>query len=271
MNQYSNNINKQKIIQAYTVEKLSITKVAQKFGHAPRVVSKILTDKGITIRKCSAYSKYGYVENFFQVIDNEEKAYWLGFLYADGCVCGGQISLELGIKDLKHLEKFKSAIAPGAKITFCKKKRKFEYKDYCRIRLTSTEMVSQIKNLGCIPAKSQKLIFPSKEIVPDSLISHFIRGYFDGDGCLKYNRSTKTPSVTVVGTEQFLNYLQGTFESHIAGYTKTKLAPCGNVKTYVKGGRTAAKAVMDFLYKDAHVWLDRKFERYKQYWMPPQE
>jgi len=270
MNQYSNNIDEEKILHAYNVDKLSIKKIAKKFRHDSNVVSRVITSRGIPIRTCTAYATHKYVEDFFDVIDSEEKAYWLGFLYADGSNCGGQISIELNSKDLNHLEKFKKAIAPDARITFCKKKRKFEYKEYCRLRVCHRGLSDQLIKLGCIPAKSEKVVFPSTEIVPTKLLKHFIRGYFDGDGSLKYNTATKTPGLTIIGTEQFLNMLQDVFEQHVEGYTRTKLATCGAVKTYAKGGRKAAKAVMDFMYKDARVWLDRKFERYCQYW-PLQE
>ena len=273
MNQYSNNIDKAKIIQAYTVENLSVTKIAKKLTHASKVISRILREAGLEIRSCSAYSDHKYVDDFFEKIDSEEKAYWLGFLYADGYISnliGSKcISLELNAKDLTHLEKFKKAIAPDARITFCKKKRMFEDKEYCRLRVFNVKLVNQLISKGCYQAKSLILSFPSKDIIPTKLIHHFIRGYFDGDGCIKYN-GCHTAMVTMVGTESFLNSLQDLFASKISDYTKTKLQKCGEVKCYSKGGNIAVKSLFAFMYKDATVWLDRKYQRFCQFW-PRQE
>ena len=67
-------------------------------------------------------SKYTYNENYFKIIDSEEKAYWLGFLYADGCITRfyrneklKSMSLELTLQsnDIEHLKKFlKFALCP---------------------------------------------------------------------------------------------------------------------------------------------------------------
>lgn len=51
--------------------------------------------------------KYTFNENIFSIIDNEEKAYWLGFLYADGYLTDqGLFGCALQEKDKAHLNKF---------------------------------------------------------------------------------------------------------------------------------------------------------------------
>lgn len=62
-------------------------------------------------------------KRFFKTIDTEEKAYWLGFLYADGSVSKDlkAVTLELNIKDIDHIRKFKRAINSTHKITIKKR------------------------------------------------------------------------------------------------------------------------------------------------------
>lgn len=60
------------------------------------------------------------VLRIFENIDTEEKAYWLGFLYADGCVGSKESKVELSLaeKDLRHMEKFRSFIGIENKISY---------------------------------------------------------------------------------------------------------------------------------------------------------
>jgi hypothetical protein len=116
--------------------------------------------------------------DIFQNIDTEEKAYWLGFLYADGCVHSQENKIELGLaeKDYEHLNKFRN---------FLQIKNKIAYRDSTksyRLSFRSKKSKQDLIALGYIPCKSLLLHFPNSQQVPDYLIKHFIRGYFDGDG-----------------------------------------------------------------------------------------
>lgn len=80
----------------------------------------------------------------------------------------------------------------------------------CRMHLISKHFKTRLCELGCIPNKSLILKFPDENLVPKNLIKHFIRGYFDGDGCISYSFLNKekdiiSPRLSLLGTENFLN------------------------------------------------------------------
>lgn len=73
-------------------------KIAQQVGISAGSVSKILRENNIPIRTNSQYLAYAFNEGFFDVIDNEAKAYWLGFIYADGYIARRSGSDVFGVK-----------------------------------------------------------------------------------------------------------------------------------------------------------------------------
>lgn len=137
-------------------------------------------------------SKYTYNKDYFKKIDSSDKAYWLGFLYADGCITrfykGEELrsmSLEITLQsqDIDHLIKFRDSLESNVPIQDRKIAGKYNAN---RIVINYTKMCRDLINLGCTPCKSLTLEFPTSDIVPEKYIRDFIRGYFDGDGCVSY-------------------------------------------------------------------------------------
>ena len=137
-------------------------------------------------------SKYYYNEDYFKKIDTAEKAYWLGFLYADGCITRfyrneklKSMSLELTLQDedCDHLIKFKNALESNVPIQHKIINRKYKSD---RIVINCTSMCRDLIKLGCTPVKSLTLEFPNNDILPEEYVRDFIRGYFDGDGGVSY-------------------------------------------------------------------------------------
>ena len=114
----------------------------------------------------------------FEKIDSEEKAYWLGFLYADGYISFSENKIELSLaeKDVHHIEKFRDFLGINNRICY-----RPSVKAY-RLSFRSDKCKQDLINQGCTPRKSLTLKFPTSKQVPYELIRHFIRGYFDGDG-----------------------------------------------------------------------------------------
>ena len=126
------------------------------------------------------------IKDYFRTIDEESKAYWLGFLYADGCISNDlkTIIIELSAKDLRHIEKFKKAIEAPQNIQLYER----DGVKFARIRIGCKEMVSDLIEKGCHPHKTFDVHFPNLDTVPNELIKHFIRGVFDGDGCISLTK-----------------------------------------------------------------------------------
>lgn len=214
-------------------------------------------------------SKYTYNDKFFENIDNESKAYWLGFLYADGCITRfyrneklKAMSLELTLKseDKSHLEKFLNDLE--ANVPIQKKTVKLNNKKYNanRVVINCTKMCRDLIALGCTPQKSLTLAFPSLDIVPEHLVNHFVRGYFDGDGCVfykdyrLYGGKQRTHIVGFVGTFSFLTSLLEVinlnYEIHQKSGQKAYQVNLGSYDAFVK--------MYDYMYKNATVYLGRK-------------
>lgn len=238
----------------------SVTKVSEITGIKSDTINKYLGDNKKKYYKHNKYEqKYSYDETIFDVIDTEEKAYWLGFMYADGCVVDGKgypccATIGLQYKDWQHVVKFVDFIG-GEKemIKFNKSKNRVD------VKINNRHMSEALVRLGCIPRKSLILKFPNEKQVPKHLLRHFIRGYFDGDGTL-YKRSRGSYCFGFVGTYDVIE--------NITQYIQTQIN-ISNVKMYRKDSKNTwewkkegvqALECAKFLYKNANVYLDRKYE-----------
>lgn len=97
-------------------------------------------------------------ENIFDNINTEEKAYWLGFIFADGYISSKSFHFELSLslKDKDHLQKFSD---------FCKYTKSIKTDSYrCRFCLRNKHLWNTLNNYGCVPQKSLILKFPNIEI-----------------------------------------------------------------------------------------------------------
>lgn len=222
--------------------------------------------------------KYHFNEDYFKDIDTEDKAYWLGFIYADGCIRENQgrgknkgLGLEISLKesDRGHLAKFISDIGCNDESIIKKKIVKLKGKEYTsyKIVINSTKMCRHLISKGVFLRKSLKLIFPTKSIISDKYINHFIRGYFDGDGNIgirNTHRYANNPRVTFIGTEDFLILLKAIFEKDLS-VTNVKLQMKRGSKafSYQKSSNDARK-ILKYMYDGASIYLDRKYKIFKQ-------
>ena len=176
---------------------LNASNIGKKYGVHYTTVLRHLKKNNIKIRlDCSR--KYKINEDFFNVIDTQEKAYFLGLLYSDGCnttECN-LIRIVLTNSDRKILEKLSSIIyidyrpleiRPEKTGIF--RGKEYTTKESCVLAISSKKISKQLEALGVVKAKTNKITFPS--YLSDELISHFIRGYFDGDGSISFTKKNK--------------------------------------------------------------------------------
>ena len=163
---------------------ISLSKLAKEYHTSIQTLSRKLKAKGIEIINHQNETKFN--EHIFDVIDTEEKAYWLGFIFADGYISSRDNSFELSLKgsDIEHLHKFNKFMEhnkDNVKLGEVKNKDKTFLR--CRWGIANKHLWNTLNNLGCTPRKSLTLQFPN---ISEELKIPFIRGYFDGDGCLSY-------------------------------------------------------------------------------------
>lgn len=233
----------QKIIELRESGK-GVTEIGKILGLDRIAVSRNLKRLGYDTSRNPLY------KNIFETIDTEEKAYWLGFLYADGYVSKyNQVEVALSLEDEEHLHKLKKFINTNTNV----------FKDDHRARLLfcSQQMANDLAKLGCINNKSLVLTFPTKEQVPDELLRHFLRGYVDGDGCLCCTEKTRQFSIT--STKEFFDgMLQRTgWDANKCNYYSS-----GKAVSW-RSHQDVMPQYLHYLYDNSNIYLNRKYEKYK--------
>lgn len=234
-------------------------------------VRRALHRAGIKLRTRFAFSrKHKINESYFEKIDTEAKAYWLGFLYADGAVYssrkGYMFHLTLADKDSEHVEMFKEALQTEIPIhLFLKKKKRGLF-------VWSKRIYSDLVRAGCHERKGFKIRLPQPDVVPTILLRHFIRGYFDGDGNISWQPKKSRIVVKIVTNVDMAAELRDFFttELGITPMYKTKVMACKHkpedLYTTVEFGRYEnMQKYYDFLYRDSTILLQRKKDIFDTY------
>lgn len=248
---------------------LTTYQISKKIGCSQTFVMNCLKRHNVLTRSTSSYNtKYITNINFFKLIDSQEKAYFLGLLYADGNNYirrnhSYEVSIKLKSQDKLILEKFRDYICPSLKLKELIDKK--TNNKHVLLKINSKELSNQLTNLGCIPNKSLKLTFP---IINEYLIHHFIRGYFDGDGSLYSRKQNKTGYVNygwqITSTKMFCHSVKN-YLDNLSVNSSIKLAcpKTNNITcTLSVGGNKQITKLLDWLYKDSQLHLHRKYNKY---------
>lgn len=258
----------QKVIEDYKKGK-SMRQIEKDYGVTRNTVSSFLEKKGIKTTKGNHHRLYFHNEDYFENIDTEHKAYWLGFMFADGYIVNNEnhygqdrFGISLAEKDKEILEKFKKDLeATNPILQF--QRHNDNGQDMCRLSLTSQKSVNDLIDKGCIKNKSLILEPPTK--IPVQLICHFIRGFFDGDGSItktlnkRYNKYIYGINITT--TQPMAEWLQNIF--NFGSVFKEKRRE----KTYYFsfGGNNQLKYFYHYLYDNATVYMQRKYDRFQEF------
>lgn len=210
---------------------------------------------GLTRSRSEANRRYDCDHHYFDAIDTEAKAYWLGFLMADGCVTSGYVKLGLARKDSDHVGAFTAAVRAGNPVRLVGQ-GKFSRAE---VAIRSDDMVAGLARLGVVPRKSMTAEPPG---LPEALVRHFWRGAFDGDGCIHHNEARRVWSASFVGSRAMVEAF-ASFARAVSGST-ARAAPRGNVWCFQLGGRGTITRTLAALYDNASVFLHRKHRLYLQ-------
>ena len=259
----------QKIIKTYN-EGYSYVNTGKICNVNPSTVQRVLKRNNVHIRNNQEKSKIYYCdENYFEKIDTPEKAYWLGFIYADGYISITHNQYKFGIslaeKDCILLKKLNFFLKSSYPINTYKQTTGYS-KDtiYCRLLISSQKIVEDLIKHGVVEHKTNVLQKPN---IDKHLIPHFIRGYIDGDGCITCSeRKDKTIAykVKILGTESILDFIKAFIEENkiatINQYYKRQ--PDQTVSSIDFGGNEQVRNFLDLIYKDSTIHLERKYEKY---------
>jgi len=249
------------IIHSY-LSGISATKISKQFGYCWDSICLMLKRKGLWKGKQDYLRKYTFNFDFFENIDTEEKAYWLGFIAADGCVQGNNLTIGIQEKDEILLQTFNKHIGSNYPIkkTIPTEKHPF-IKSY--LRITHPKTIKDLKKYNIVPKKTYGLRFSNN--ISETLHQHFLRGLFDGDGSWVIYKGRVKFSICG-GDELFLQDIQNLLITHV-GLHKTKI--CKQNKKEKSGkiscsydlsycGNRQIVRIYNFFYNNATVFLERK-------------
>jgi len=207
--------------------------------------------------------------SYFKKNDNGEKAYWLGFIAADGCVFKARdynsYVFYFGIQERDSEMVLGLYQKVGGKVSLLKRKKE-HHQNIVRLMNCSKELNLDLINLGIIPRKSLLYKFPSPEQVPKEFIFDFIRGYFDGDGCMHVKQREKSQATVAsfVGTREFLLSLKRVLEER--QIRVSALSPRKNNKAFSMriGGIKSIHRLYNLFYNNKKLFLLRKKIKFEE-------
>ena len=237
-------------------KKISITKCAEKFGIHRQTLSSHLNKEGLLEDRRS----YKVNDKFFDDINNEKKAYWLGFLTADGYINNHcQLGLGLSSKDIDHIEKFKKAINSDHPIHIEKPRGYTTKYPVATIKIENKHLYNSLKKLGfCINKTSNEVPVD----IDNELICHYIRGMFDGDGWFSWNN--RHVEIGFGMGIDILEFIRDILEKH-ANIKKYDIKSFHNIFRYRISSKKEVDKVLFYIYNNANEFLNRKYQNYLNY------
>lgn len=248
-------INKKCLLELYS-NNVKISDMAKYFSVSiPTIQRKVRIFKQRRI--AGGQRRYFLNENYFENIDCEDKAYWLGFMLADGCVKSNSnhVVLNLSSIDESHLSKFINSLDSNYKISKQKNEGTF---GMSAVTITSEKLANSLRKKGII-ANNKKLFCVDK-----LLERHFWRGVVDGDGCIYLGYNGKCPQInislvgmreTVHGFHKFCTEIIPSNAKIVENFQNKKIDYFG-----IHGSK--ALIICEALYQNANIYLNRKMNKY---------
>ena len=236
-------------------------KIGEFYGVSRTVIKRILEENEVFLREST--NKYYANYDIFENIDSAEKAYWLGFLAADGCNYqrekNASIIINIHQKDIEQLEKFKKFCNTNANIvTYQTSEGYSKNSEMCKIVLNSKKMSNDLIDKGIVPNKSLILKAPN---INSNYFLPFILGYFDGDGSIGKTSQYNNYSMSIQGTKELLEWINNVLEINLPLEKRN-----ANEKNsyYIRcGGTNKPYQILSKLYESCDIHLDRKYQIYK--------
>lgn len=235
--------------------------IAEQFNVSRTVIKRILEQhlSQEQIRKTT--NKYKAEYRIFSNIDSAEKAYWLGFLAADGCVYvrekNASIIINIHEKDCEILEKFQKFMNSDVQIQHYIQTQGYSNNTpMVKLTFNSVDMAQDLIKVGITPRKSLTLKPPQIE---EQFYLPFILGYFDGDGSI-YQLKNNEYGINIIGTKEMLNWI-----NNILNISKTleqrEVSDKNNY--YIRcGGTKKPLDILTRLYNSCPIHLQRKYDKY---------
>lgn len=245
-----------RLIKLVKTNAYSAPRLAKFFNCDKKTIFRILKAKRIILPNLGRFKKRIYAnDNFFSPL-NSISAYWVGFIAADGILCNRDknITISLNDRDVTHLYKFARAIKSNARVGYVKSNNSAHVSIYSRL------LFGSLIKLGITPNKSLSIGHINMPLV---LISHFVRGVFDGDGWISGRKITHV-QFGIAGNRPFLQQIQDVLVKN-CNINRVKLYPLPPSGKAYKLQYTGSQIfrILGFLYEKSNrqIRLDRKYKK----------
>lgn len=239
---------------------MSNASLAKKYGIHRKTVKECLQSQGVKLRTRTPKTS---VNHFFFSEYNAISCYWAGFILADGYIRTNRrfnLHIKLQKQDVGHLEKFKSDIE------FCG--RILEYPDYFSISISSSQLLFDLADKFEIH-NNKSLTCRISDKIPSEYLKDYIRGYFDGDGCIT---RTSIEAISFTGTHKTTSFIRDYFHDVCGIRMRSKNKPDitqkkgGKISIIQYSGKSAFRC-LKHMYDGSKTFLERKFFKYRT-WIP---
>lgn len=242
----------EKIIYLYVKKEQSMKDIGIIFNVSAQIISKILHKNQIPI----VYQRYinkGLDDNYFETIDTEGKAYFLGLLFSDGAVNEKQIHIGLHERDVEIIEKFKKEIKSSGNIFIRRRPQSVS----ANLVITSKKMIEDLAKYGVVQNKTK--VTKKLPSVPKNLLPHFLRGLVDGDGWLSITKQGRYIFGFCSYSEECCREFQRLCNTLTTVDNNSKLGLNGKTYNSHSQSKVYIKQIATALYKDSNFYLSRKY------------
>lgn len=253
------------IIDLYANKGMTMNFIKDKYSTKAGVISKILRDNNIEIKRTGCTKNRLLKEDYFDVIDSEAKAYLLGFITADGSVHyrkrnsnKGVLRLGVQIRDIEIINLLKHELNSGSKIIYDKR----EKKETVLLSVSSDKIVKSLAKYGVVPNKTYSLDSLYKDFNNEDLFRHYLRGLIDGDGCITSTKNEQHwllyfcsySKMMALDFKDTINKMVGLSIHNNVYDCKTSYRAAWNKKEDVC-------KICKFLYTNCNYYLTRKYQK----------
>ena len=259
----------QNVCDYYQNNKITMTEVGEKYGLGICCIENILKRHGIQRLQPSDFiRKYSVDEDYFKDIDTDSKAYILGFLYADGNVGKNDYRLQISLQedDKEILDKMKNEFQSNRPLQFINTPDNYpNRKPQYTLVVENKEFHKWLLYQGLIPNKSYIATFPKH--LQEKYYKSFIRGLYDGDGCLYHNKKQNSNTISFTGTSELINCIGDIIEQELGikkriHKAQNSIKEDKNTRVLMFGGNKQVLKFLNWLYDGATIYLQRKYNKY---------
>lgn len=249
------------ICKLYQEEGQTLTFISRIYHCRIEAIKNVLEKYEIPIKRRGLSKNRNMQEDFFDIIDSEEKAYFLGLMFSDGSVTldksgkrSPQIRLQLKISDIHILQDFRTLLNIHSNLTYDKRKGK----ESACLSFRSKHMADTLSKYDIVPNKT----YLTKHLpeVPELFLKHFLRGLLDGDGSIYQEKKSQKFRVDFCSyhksiCEDFRNLCNTFLEKRNTNI----IANYGTAYHIRFNSQDSVKQLVTVLYKDSKISLARKY------------